>query len=119
MSPGTLRVIHLGVGPEFRPLRVGEEEALRREVAPIVDASSRYLLSVGNVSTRRHLPALLESLTRLRANDSELSLVVGPNADGLPLDPTSSNAKRAHSSRRSRRASPSRFSTRSRADARS
>jgi glycosyltransferase involved in cell wall biosynthesis len=87
VGPEMLRVIHTGVENAFRPSEPGEEEGLRREVGRIAGDLGAYLLFVGKISTRRHLPALLDALARLRAGGQELSLIVaGPNSDGLPLD---------------------------------
>jgi glycosyltransferase involved in cell wall biosynthesis len=80
VEPQALRVVHVGVDALFRPARPDETESLEPEVERIAGIRPPYLLFVGKISERRHLPALLEALAELRRDRCELSLlVVGPS----------------------------------------
>jgi len=80
VEPQALRVVHAGVDALFRPARAKEAESLEAEAARIVGIRSPYLLFVGKISERRHLPALLDAFAELRRDRHELSLlVVGPS----------------------------------------
>jgi glycosyltransferase involved in cell wall biosynthesis len=87
VKPQALRLVHLGVDARFRPARPDESHELGDEIERIVGPVSRYLLFVGKISGRRHLPSLVEALALLRSEQDDLSLiVVGPNTDKLQLE---------------------------------
>ena len=78
VRPNKVTVIWPGVDTTtFRPAVAGEEQA---EGPP-------YLLYVGKLSLRRHVPELLEAFAEVAAGRPDLQLVfVGPNAGSVPLD---------------------------------
>lgn len=75
-SSDRLRVVHLGVDPEFQPAPADEVAAVRREVG----CPEGYLLFAGTLEPRKNLGLLLtawEGLRR-RRNDTPPLLIVGP-----------------------------------------
>lgn len=85
VEPEALRVVHVGVDRRFRPSRADETESLDAEVERIAGVRRPYLLFVGKIAKRRHLPALLEAFAELRRERGDLALlIVGPSNDGMP-----------------------------------
>lgn len=81
-----IRIVYQGVGPPFGWRE--DRDRLRREVEAIVGFSEPYLLMVGKLSPRRHVPELLQAFAeaRDRMPDPTRLLLVGPNHVGMPLD---------------------------------
>jgi glycosyltransferase involved in cell wall biosynthesis len=81
VQPERITVIPLGMSDRFRPARPGEEEALHEAAERVLGSGDPFLLFVGKLSTRRHVPELIEAFARLATTHPELHLlVVGPAA---------------------------------------
>jgi len=66
-SRGKVEVIHLGVGPEYRPADAETVAEIRRELG----APEGYLLFVGTLEPRKNLPTLLNAWEVLRDADPD------------------------------------------------
>jgi alpha-1,3-rhamnosyl/mannosyltransferase len=77
-----IHVIPYGLGAPFG-LGPPEPEVVRR----VLGAEAQFVIFVGKLSPRRHLPELLEAFDEVAADDADLRLVVvGPNAWNLPVE---------------------------------
>ncbi|HZR91445.1 MAG TPA: glycosyltransferase [Gaiellaceae bacterium] len=80
-----ITVVAPGISEHFRPARPSEDE--RDLVERVVGAPAPFLVFVGKLSPRRHLPELLEAFDRAAADHRDLRLlVVGPNTWNVPVD---------------------------------
>lgn len=64
------------------------EESINAEIVALFGARFPYILFVGKLSTRRHVPNLMEAFAIVRRRESlpHHLLVVGPNVNQLPLE---------------------------------
>ncbi len=85
IDPAKIRIIYQGVGAPFQART--DRDGLAAEVRAITGLPGPYLLFVGKMSARRHLPELLEAFAAARPAmpDGMRLLLVGPNHVGLPL----------------------------------
>ena len=80
-----ITVVPLGMSEAFRPARPEEAEEIELAIRAVIGSIRPFLLFVGKLSPRRHIPELLEAFDRLAQERPDLHLVVaGP---GGPLDP--------------------------------
>lgn len=76
---GRTHVVPLGLAPRFRPATEDELATLRRRL----ELSRRYLVFIGQLSTRKNLLPLVEAFDRLAADTDDLELVLaGPVQSG-------------------------------------
>ncbi len=83
-SRGKVEVIHLGVGPEYRPADGETVAEIRRELG----APEGYLLFVGTLEPRKNLPTLLNAWETLRDADPDFPPLLlaggaGWHSDGI------------------------------------
>jgi len=87
-------VVWPGVDEAFRPPAKGEEEAIRAAAGGFIGQPDQYLLYVGKLSLRRHVPELLEAFAEVAAGRPDLRLLfVGPNSGNVPLAETVSRLR--------------------------
>ncbi len=82
-----IQVVLPGVDPAFRPRDVRDEIRPLRSELGLGDAP--YLLFVGKLSLRRHIPELLRAFDLLKADERGLPhhlVIVGPNHLGLEIN---------------------------------
>ena len=76
-------VIPIGVDGLFRPPREADAAADREIVAEALGEDAPFVLCVGKLSPRRHVPELVEAFTDVARADGDLRLLlVGPSGDG-------------------------------------
>jgi glycosyltransferase involved in cell wall biosynthesis len=81
-----ITIIQPGISEHFRPAHSGEEAEIERTVEVVLGRQAPFLIFVGKLSPRRHLPELLEAFARVGRSRPDLNLLlVGPNSWGLPL----------------------------------
>jgi len=87
-DPARVTVVHLGVGPEFRP--APPIDVARVRAALDLPEGGDYLLHVGTLQPRKNLPRLLEAFARAVAGRADVALVLagargwgGEDLDGL------------------------------------
>jgi glycosyltransferase involved in cell wall biosynthesis len=82
VDEGRIHVIPYGMGAPFGP-GAAEPEVVRG----VLGADAPFLIFVGKLSPRRHLPELLAAFDEIAAAHPDLRLlVVGPNAWNLPIE---------------------------------
>jgi glycosyltransferase involved in cell wall biosynthesis len=82
VDPGKIHVIPYGMGAPFGP---GERDAA--VVQNVLGDDEPFLIFVGKLSPRRHLPELLAAFDLVAGGHPSLRLLlVGPNAWNIPLD---------------------------------
>lgn len=82
VRPERIHVIPYGMGEPFGP-----GEADREAVRRVLGADAPFLIFVGKLSPRRHLPELLRAFDEVAADHPDLRLlVVGPNAWSMPVE---------------------------------
>jgi glycosyltransferase involved in cell wall biosynthesis len=82
VHPERIHVIPYGMGAPFGP---GEAEP--SVVREVLGADAPFLIFVGKLSPRRHLPELLRAFDDVAAEHRDLRLlVVGPNAWNIPVE---------------------------------
>lgn len=82
-------VVRPGISDHFRPDRPGDEVATEAAVERVLGSRAPFLIFVGKLSARRHVPELLEAFSRLNREHREIHLViVGPNLAHVPVAAT-------------------------------
>ena len=82
VAPERIHVIPYGLGPPFGPGEAGPAA-----VRSVLGADAPFLIFVGKLSPRRHLPELLRAFDEVAAAHPDLRLlVVGPNAWNIPVE---------------------------------
>jgi glycosyltransferase involved in cell wall biosynthesis len=72
LPPERVRVVYHGVNPRFGPVRPAVAQAIKASYR----LPDRYILAVGTIEPRKNLMTLLEAYHALRAEDSDMSLVI-------------------------------------------
>ncbi len=81
VSDERISVVPLGMSDVFRPARPEETAEIEAVAADVLGAPQPFLLFVGKLSPRRHVPELVEAFARLAAHRPDLHLlVVGPDS---------------------------------------
>lgn len=74
-----ITVCPLGMSEVFRPARPGDRDEVDAAVRAVIGATEPFLLFVGKLSPRRHVPELVEAFERVARRRADLHLVVvGP-----------------------------------------
>jgi glycosyltransferase involved in cell wall biosynthesis len=79
-----ITVVSPGVHAAFRPEREGEREDIEAAARHILGEAAPFLLYVGKLSVRRHVPELLEAFAEVAVRNPGLRMLfVGPLADNV------------------------------------
>jgi glycosyltransferase involved in cell wall biosynthesis len=88
-----ISVVYNAVAPEFFEERAMDLES-RESIRKKYHLPKTFLLYVGTLQPRKNIPALLKAFARIRAEDSELGLVLVGNRTGHHSDPEIDEALR-------------------------
>jgi glycosyltransferase involved in cell wall biosynthesis len=77
IPPGKIQVSYPAVRELFRPARPGEEEEVARTAEGFLGERAPYVLFVGMLTERRHIPELIKAFARVPGGRHRL-LIVGP-----------------------------------------